>query len=110
MVEKLANLKKFHGFKRYLEPEIDLINDTTQSCKYKKKFYKLNKAIGRIIEDYSLVKFSPLDISDEDSINDILSVIDNIIQYGEDLDVKEPKEFERDEEDNRDNDFAIWYK
>ena len=46
-----------------------------------------------------MVKFQPLDVSDEDSINEILLVIDNIIQYGEDLDVKEPKEFERDEDD-----------
>ena len=95
---------------RFLEPEVDLINDNTQSTKHKKKFFKLNRAIGRIIEDYSLVKFQPLDVSDEDSINDILLVIDNIIQYGEDLDVKEPKDFERDEDDEdkesgeRDND------
>jgi GPN-loop GTPase len=51
-----------------------------------------------------LVKFSPLDINDEDSINDILCIIDNIIQYGEDLDVKEPKEYDRDEIDNEEND------
>ena len=42
------------------------------------------------IEDYSLVKFLPLDMSEEESINDLLLQIDNAIQYGEDL---EPKEF-----------------
>jgi GPN-loop GTPase len=42
------------------------------------------------------VKFHPLDMSDDDSINDLLMVIDNIIQYGEDEDVKEPKEYEND--------------
>ena len=90
-----------------------MIEDNTQSSVYKKKFYKLNKAISRIIEDYSLVKFSPLDINDEDSINDILSIIDNIIQYGEDLDVKEPKEYDRDEADIdnfNDQDDEEWKK
>ena len=43
------------------------------------------------IDDYSLVQFLPLDISDEESIADILLYIDNTIQYGEDLDVKVPK-------------------
>ena len=41
------------------------------------------------IDDYSLVKFLPLDISEEDSINDILLQIDNAIQYGEDLEPRE---------------------
>jgi hypothetical protein len=36
------------------------------------------------------VKFLPLDMSEEESINDLLLQIDNAIQYGEDL---EPKEF-----------------
>ena len=43
------------------------------------------------ISDYSLVQFLPLDISQEDSLADVLLYIDNTIQYGEDLDVKVPK-------------------
>ena len=43
------------------------------------------------IDDYSLVQFLPLDITQEDSIADVLLYIDNTIQYGEDLDVKVPK-------------------
>jgi hypothetical protein len=61
----------------------------------------LNKSLAKVIDDYSLVKFHSLDITDEDSINDILLTIDNVIQYGEDLDVKEPREFE---EANNDDD------
>ena len=38
-----------------------------------------------------MVKFYPMDITDEDSINDVLLVIDNAIQYGEDLEPKEKK-------------------
>lgn len=43
------------------------------------------------IDDYSLVQFLPLDITDEDSVTELLLYIDNTIQYGEDLDVKIPK-------------------
>ena len=43
------------------------------------------------IDDYSLVQFLPLDISDEDSLTDVLLYIDSTVQYGEDSDVKVPK-------------------
>lgn len=43
------------------------------------------------LEDYGLVQFLPLDISDEDSVGEMLLFIDNIIQFGEDEDVKVPK-------------------
>ena len=49
------------------------------------KFFQLQ------IDDYSLVKFLPLDVSDEESIGDILIQIDMAIQYGEDLEPKEPR-------------------
>ena len=45
----------------------------------------------RQIDDYSLVKFMPLDITDEQSINDVLVFVDNSIQYGEDLEPKIPR-------------------
>ena len=41
------------------------------------------------IEDYSLVKFIPLDITDEESVGDMLLVIDTTIQFGEDAEVKD---------------------
>lgn len=40
------------------------------------------------IDDWSMVNFLPLDIADEESIQYVLSHIDNSIQYGEDADVK----------------------
>lgn len=40
------------------------------------------------IEDQNLVSFLPLDVTVEDSVNTILSHIDNMMQYGED---EEPK-------------------
>ena len=43
------------------------------------------------IEEYSLVSFTPMDISDEQSIGSVLLTIDMTIQYGEDYDVCIPK-------------------
>ena len=43
------------------------------------------------IDDYSLVKFYPLDISDEDTMATVQQTVDNAIQWGEDLEVREEK-------------------
>lgn len=43
------------------------------------------------IDDYSMVRFLPFDCTDEEGINIVLQHIDFSIQYGEDLDFKEPK-------------------
>jgi len=53
---------------------------------------KLNHAVGKLIEDYSMVSFLPLDVTSEDSIELVLSTIDHAIQYGEDLEPKEPRD------------------
>lgn len=54
-----------------------------------KKYQKLNNALAQIIEDFSMVQFVPLDNTDEESITNVLLHVDNAIQYGEDLEVKE---------------------
>lgn len=41
------------------------------------------------MEDYSLVSYSTLDNTDEESVNDLLLIIDNSIQYGEDKEVRD---------------------
>ena len=52
------------------------------------KFRKLNEQIARLLEDYSMVSFHPLDISDEDSLAYVLYTVDTAVQYGEDADVR----------------------
>ena len=89
-------------------------NLSNESTIYKQKYYRLNRSLAKIIDDYSLVKFQPFDVSDEDSINDCLLVIDNILQYGEDFDVKEPKEIDdanddEEDENNKENNGADFY-
>ena len=60
----------------------------------------------RVIDDYSLVNFQPLDSSDEESINYALAIIDTMLQWGEDQDVKVRDEEERDFE-NEMNDLNL---
>lgn len=47
--------------------------------------------MGVQIDDYSMVRFLPFDRTDEEGINIVLQHIDFSIQYGEDLEFKEPK-------------------
>lgn len=55
------------------------------------------------MEDYSLVKFAPLNIKDEESLTSILFMVDNCIQFGEDADVK-VRDFDEPEEEDEGND------
>lgn len=52
------------------------------------RFRRLNAAVAGLLDEYSLVSFVPLDITDEDSIGEVLLQIDMAIQYGEDADVR----------------------
>lgn len=83
---------------RFLEPDSHAIMGDIEanSNRFNEKHRKLTEAIGKLIEDYSLVRFTPLNLKDQESISDVLITIDNILQYGEDLDVK-TKDFEDDE-------------
>uniref|UniRef100_A0A2K5N7I5 GPN-loop GTPase 3 n=1 Tax=Cercocebus atys TaxID=9531 RepID=A0A2K5N7I5_CERAT len=69
------------------------LEDSTSDLRSKKK-KKKKKAICGLIDDYSMVRFLPYDQSDEESMNIVLQHIDFAIQYGEDLEFKEPKERE----------------
>lgn len=74
---------------KYLEPDpTALLGEITEESAWGRKHRKLSEAIGTLIEDFSLVRFTPLNINDEEAIADLLMTIDNIIQYGEDCDVK----------------------
>lgn len=44
--------------------------------------------MAELLDDYSMVSFTPLDIGDEESIEACLMQVDSAIQYGEDQDVK----------------------
>ncbi|KAL9646899.1 hypothetical protein ABK040_013759 [Willaertia magna] len=84
--------------------KIELLNyleKETNPHKRNKSFSKLNEAIISLIENFNMVGFLELDISDEESVNYVLSYTDMCLQYGEDLEAKEPvDEVEEDEDDN----------
>ena len=62
---------------------------------------KLTEAISSVVDDYMMVSFVTLDVSDEDSIAEVLSFTDHAVQFGEDAEHKEPAE---DIDDNGDYD------
>ncbi|EFJ47752.1 hypothetical protein VOLCADRAFT_81366 [Volvox carteri f. nagariensis] len=67
------------------------------------RFRQLNRAMGGLLEEFSLVSFLPLDITDEDSIADILGQIDMAIQYGEDAEPRIRDELEDGGDDDDDD-------
>ncbi|KAJ3339969.1 ATP binding protein [Gonapodya sp. JEL0774] len=76
---------------RYLEPDPGLLLEDA-NVTMRPKFYRLNEALVKLIDEFNMVQFVPLNIEDEDSITYLLAQIDNAMQYGEDLEPKEPKD------------------
>ncbi|VEU22970.1 DEKNAAC104202 [Brettanomyces naardenensis] len=66
------------------------------------KFRKLNKAIAQLVDDFGMVQFLPLDCSEKDqneSVRTIVATIDNITQWDENQEPKEPHDEEEEEDD-----------
>ena len=56
------------------------------------KFEKLTQSIVQLVEEYNMVGFLPLNINEEESIEFLFSQIDNCVQFGEDVEPKEPED------------------
>ncbi|GAA99191.1 hypothetical protein E5Q_05883 [Mixia osmundae IAM 14324] len=78
---------------RYLEADPMLLTDEI-NAKTNPKFHALNETLVDLIQEYSMVSFLPVDASDEESLTVLLSHIDNVLQYGENEEVKEPKDLD----------------
>ena len=95
--------------KRFIDPDTSLLDDPNdsqaalQSAKDRSKdpssadmvmaggsFKRLNRAVAQLIDDFSMVSYLQLDVQDEDSVGGILSYIDDMIQYHEAQEPKEP--------------------
>mmetsp|Transcript_15987 Transcript_15987/g.35981 ORF Transcript_15987/g.35981 Transcript_15987/m.35981 type:complete len:217 (+) Transcript_15987:620-1270(+) len=77
------------------EIEIDNISSSSKRGKQKIRDHKLDKmteAICSIIDEYTMVAYIPLDITDEESLDLVLSAVDQMLQYGDDVEFKEPPE------------------
>lgn len=103
-------------FKRFITPDTTLLEDDPADILRKKagvqvdvhtadprdkdalmsgsSFKRLNTAVAGLIESFSLVNYLKLDCTNEDSVQAILSYIDDLIQYHE---AQEPKELPEEE-------------
>lgn len=54
------------------------------------KLKKLTEAMCSVVDDYMMVSFVMLDVSDEESIEEVLMKTDHAIQYGEDAEPRDP--------------------
>ncbi|XP_071552883.1 GPN-loop GTPase 3-like isoform X1 [Panulirus ornatus] len=85
----LLNKSALEQLEMFLEPEIhELLTSDHSISRFNKKYHKLTCALGGVIEDFSLVRYVPLNIKSEESLMDVLIQTDFAVQYGEDLDVK----------------------
>lgn len=98
--------------RRFIDPDTSLLDDdpsdskrtiasaedanadplSTDSMMAGGSFKRLNKAVARLIDDFSMVSFLQLDTQDEDSVGAILSYIDDAIQYHEAQEPREPND------------------
>lgn len=80
---------------RFIEPDTHSLTADLQGTSgiLGERYGNLTCSLAKVLDDYSLVKFFPLDITNEENIQDLLIMIDQTVQYGEDLDVK-TKDFE----------------
>lgn len=77
--------------KRYLNPDPLLLADEANS-KLNPKYHELSKAIANLTEEFGMVQFLPLFAKDPDSVATIVSYIDDITQWSEAQEPKEPND------------------
>lgn len=105
--------------KRFIDPDISLLQDVpdsglvydanenletpdpteSQSVMTGESFARLNRAVGQLIDEFSLVSFLKLDVQNEDSVGSVLSYIDDAIQFHESQEPREPMDDVQDDGD-----------
>eukprot|EP01091_Cochliopodium_minus_P017293 TRINITY_DN672_c0_g1_i1.p1 TRINITY_DN672_c0_g1~~TRINITY_DN672_c0_g1_i1.p1 ORF type:complete len:293 (-),score=75.04 TRINITY_DN672_c0_g1_i1:103-981(-) len=91
-----------HEVDKFLECELDTLENDLKSDDKEDKFYNLTKTISGIVKDFSLVKYVGLNKDRTESVRYLLSQVDFVMQYGEDLEPKEPKYAEEGEDNYED--------
>lgn len=98
---------------RFLDPDPLLLADMpagrAEGPGGNSKFAALNHAVAQLVSDFSLVSFLPLDATDDENVTDILSHIDNAVQYGEDEEPREPKDLDEGDYDEAADEFEPDY-
>ena len=85
----------------YLEPDNRFLMDLIEKddSQWFSRHRKFTESYAKLIQDYSLVSFYPLNLKDFENVSDILFTIDMILQYGETTDVQTRDFDEPDPED-----------
>ncbi|AMD21120.1 HEL161Wp [Eremothecium sinecaudum] len=76
--------------KRFLNPDPMLLAEES-NAETNPKYHRLNKAIANMVDDFGMVQFLPLQAKDPENIATILSYIDDVTQWAESQEPKEPK-------------------
>lgn len=84
----------------YLEPDTNflLLEEGTWNTAWSQKYQRLTKSLAQVIDDYSLVKYVPMNMFEEESLNDILFAVDEALQFDEEREVK-AKDFDNEDRD-----------
>ncbi|CUM46971.1 unnamed protein product [Debaryomyces tyrocola] len=91
-IDLIKNEVSKKELKKFLNPDPLLLNASLEN-ETNPKFAKLNKAIANLVDDFGMVQFLPLDCNkDSDSVATILSYIDDVTQWSESQEPKEPVE------------------
>jgi len=83
----------------FLEPDAEDIVSSIPETQWNKKFLQLTYGLAQVLDQYSLVKYFPLDIRKESSLGALYSMIDVVLGISEDDDVRIPHDPELDDED-----------
>ena len=106
-----SNMSK-KEMRRFIDPDTSLMDDdptdsraalrsaqdrsadpsSSESVMAGGSFKRLNRAVAQLIDDFSMVSFLQLDVQKEESVGAILSYIDDMIQYHEAQEPKEPND------------------
>ncbi|SMN22781.1 similar to Saccharomyces cerevisiae YLR243W GPN3 Putative protein of unknown function [Maudiozyma saulgeensis] len=77
--------------KRFLNPDSSLLLQTADADT-NPRFHKLNQAIAGLVDDFGMVQFLPLEAKNDDSVSTIISYIDDVTQWAEGQEPKEPND------------------
>lgn len=104
IMSKVDLMESTATLEQYLTPDHDALAGEL-NVRMRPRFRKLNEQIAKLLDDYSMVSFHPLDISDEDSLAYVLYTVDSAVQYGEDADVRTSRDVSLGEGELGEGDF-----
>lgn len=94
ILSKLDLVKDSHNkktLKKFLNPDPLLLTDKVNE-ETNPRFHKLNEAIANLVDDFGMVQFLPLEAKNTESVATILSYIDDVTQWAEAQEPKEPND------------------